>query len=96
MMLNSFLNRFLFVFNTFIYFIYFWLHWVFVAAHGFLYLRGAGAALSCGARASHCGGFSCCGARALGTWASVVVALRLSSCGLRALERRLSSCGARA
>ena len=26
----------------------------------------AGATLSCGARASHCGGFSCCGARALG------------------------------
>ena len=48
------------------------------------------------ARASHCGGFSCCGARALGTWASVVVAHGLSSCGSRALEHRLSSCGARA
>ena len=35
-----------------------------------------------------------CGAWALGTWASVVVACGLSSCGLRALERRLSSCGA--
>ena len=33
-------------------------------------------------------GFSSCG-----TWASVVVARRLSSCGSRALERRLSSCG---
>ena len=33
--------------------------------------------LCCGARASHCGGFSCCGARALGTQASVVVARRL-------------------
>ena len=42
------------------------------------------------------GGFSCCGARALGTQASVVVAHRLSSCGSRALERRLSSCGAQA
>ena len=31
---------------------------------------------------------------ALGMWASVVVAHGLSSCGLRALERRLSSCGA--
>ena len=41
-------------------------------------------------------GFSCCGARALGTWASVVVACELSSCGLRALEHRLSSCRARA
>ena len=36
----------------------------------------------------------CCGARALGAQASVVVALRLRSCGSRALERRLS--GARA
>ena len=32
-------------------------------------------------------------ARALGVWASVVVARGLSSCGTRALERRLSSCG---
>ena len=55
-----------------------------------------GATLRCGVWASHCGGFSCCGARALGTWASVVVAHRLSSCGSQALERRLSSCGARA
>ena len=54
----------------------------------------AGATLCCGVQASHCGGFSCCGARALGTWASVVVAHGLSSCGLWALERRLSSCGA--
>ena len=38
----------------------------------------------------------CCGAWALGTWASVVVARRLSSCGSWALEHRLSSCGARA
>ena len=30
---------------------------------------------------SHCGGFSCCRAQALGAWASVVVARRLSSCG---------------
>ena len=56
----------------------------------------SGAALRCRAQASHCGGFSCCGARALGPRASVVVALRLSSCGSRALERRLSSFGARA
>ena len=38
----------------------------------------------------------CCGARALGAWASVVVARGLSSCGSWALELRLSSCGARA
>ena len=63
---------------------------------GFLQLWRVGATLCCGAWASHCGGFSCCGARALGTWASVVVAGGLSSCGSQALEHRLSSCGARA
>ena len=47
-------------------------------------------------RASHYGGVSCCGARALGAQASVVVAHGLSSRGSQALERRLSSCGARA
>ena len=52
---------------------------------GFLYLWRAGATLCCSAWASHCGGFSCCRARALGTWASVVVARRLSSCGAWAL-----------
>ena len=55
-----------------------------------------GATLRCGAQASHCSGFSCCGAWALDAWASVVVACRLSSCGSQALECRLSSCGARA
>ena len=80
----------------FLKFIYFWLHWVFVAACGFLQLRQAGATLPCGVRASRCDGFSCCGARALGAQASVVVARGLSSCGSRDLEFRLSSCGARA
>ena len=60
---------------------------------GFLQLWHAGATLRCGARASHCGGFSCCGARALGLRASVVTAHGLSSCGSRTLECRLSSCG---
>ena len=32
------------------------------------------ATLPCGARVSHCGGFSCSGARALGAWASLVAA----------------------
>ena len=68
-------------FNKFIYFIY-----LFLAVLG----------LRCSAWASHCGGFSCCGARALGTQASVVVVRGLSSCGSRALEPRLSNCGARA
>ena len=48
------------------------------------YLFLAVLGLRCSAWASHCGGFSCCGSRALGAWASVVVAHRLSSCGARA------------
>ena len=64
---------------------------------GFLQLRQAGATLCCGARASHCGGFSCCGARALGTRASVVVARRpQSSRASVVIVCGLSSCGARA
>ena len=59
-----------------------------------LFLAAVG--LHYGVQASHCGGFSCCRTRALGTRASVVVARRLSSCGWRALERRLGSCGASA
>ena len=55
-----------------------------------------GATLHFGVIASHCSGFSCCGARALGKWASVVVARGLSSCGLQALEHGLSSYSARA
>ena len=55
-------------------------------------LQQAGATLI--ARTSYCRGFSCCGARASRTRASVVVARGLSSCGSQALERRLSSCGA--
>ena len=61
-----------------------------------MYLFLAALGLRCGAWASHCGGFSCCGERALGTQASVIVARAFSSCGSWALERQLSSCGARA
>ena len=50
----------------------------------FIYLFLAVLGLRCGARASHCSGFSCWKAWALGMWASVVVAHRLSSCGTRA------------
>ena len=44
-------------------------------------------------QASHCGGFSYCGAQGSRAQASVVVAHRLSSCSAQALERKLSSCG---
>ena len=48
---------------------------------GFLQLWRAGATLRCSARASYCGGFSCCGARALGAraqqlWRTGLVAPR--------------------
>ena len=84
-----------FLINLFILFIYyFWLCWVFVAARGLSLVAASGGYFRCSARASHCGGFSCCGARALSARVSVVVAHGLSSCGSRAPERRLSSCGA--
>ena len=51
---------------------------------GSLQLQQAGDTLCCSAWASHRGGFSCCGAQALGVRASVVVARRLSSCGSQA------------
>ena len=51
---------------------------------GFLYLWRAGPILHCSVQASHCSGFSCCGAWDLDLWASVVVARRLSSCGTQA------------
>ena len=56
----------------------------------FASLWQTGAALGCGARASHCGGFSCYRARAAGAWAlvvvqagSVVVACGSGACGLQ-------------
>ena len=53
----------------------FWLCWAFVAACDFLCLRRAWATLCCGAwHTSHCSGFSCCRAQALGHTGSVVVA----------------------
>ena len=73
-----------FFFKTFL-FIYLFLK--------FIYLFLAALRLHCCVRASHCSGFSSCGAWTLGMRASVVVARRLTSCGSRALEYRLSSYG---
>ena len=47
-------------------------------------------------RASHRGGFSCCRAQALGTWASVVAACRLISYSARAPEVQLAGSRTRA
>ena len=82
---HSISRRVLFFFNFYL-FIYFLAGWVFVATRGLSLVAASRATLRCGAWASHCGGFSCCRARALGVLASVVVALKLwlSSCGSRA------------
>ena len=37
--------------------IYLWLHWIFIAAQAFLWLRRAGATLHCSTRDSHYSGF---------------------------------------
>ena len=55
-----------------------------------LSLVAGGLLSSCGVWASHCGGFSCCAARALGIQAPGAAAFGLSSCGYPALEHRLN------
>ena len=86
-----FFYKFIYLFNLFLAALC--LH---CCAHGLSLVAASGATLRCGARASHCSGFSCYGAQAPGAWASVVAAHGLNSCGSRDLERRLSSCGAQA
>ena len=73
----------IFCFPFFLFFFFFGCVGSLVLLAVFLQLQRAGATLRCGAVASHCGGFSCCGARAVGAQASVVVASGLSSCGAR-------------
>ena len=51
----------------------------------FIYLFLTALGLRCGARASHCGGLSCCAAQALGAQASVPVARGLQSAGSAAV-----------
>ena len=51
---------------------------------GFVLLPWVGTTLCCGARTSRWSGFSCHRAQALGTWVSLVVALRLGSCDSQA------------
>ena len=57
---------------------FFFIIYLFVVAsllhEGFLELREAGATLRCCVKTSHCGGFPCCRAQAVGAWASVVAA----------------------
>ena len=66
---------FFFVLN----FIHFWLHWVFIAVRRLsLVVVGRGSSC-CSVQASHCSGFSCCRAQALGQAGSVAVKHRLQS-----------------
>ena len=74
----SFLHKFT---NTcylslFLILLLFWLHWVFLVGHG-LSLVAASRGYFAVARASHCGGLSCCGEQTAGAQASVAAA-----CGL--------------
>ena len=78
---------FFFVFNYFILFIYFWLHWVFAAARGLSLVAARG-----GYSSLQCAGFSL---RWLLLWSTGSRRMGFSSCGSRALVHRLSSCGAR-
>ena len=70
-------------------FIYFWLRWVFIAVH-----RLSLVAASSGYSSLRCGGFSLWWLLLLRSTGSRRTSF--SSCGSRALERRLRSCGARA
>ena len=79
---------FLFVFLINL-FIYFWLHWVFVAVRGLSLVAESG-----GSSSLRCAGFSLRWLLLLRSMGSRHAGF--SSCGSRALEHRLSSCGARA
>ena len=73
--------------------IYLWLCWIFIAAGGLFSSCGEQGLLFVVVRGLLIVVASLCHrAQALGTWASVVAARGLSSCGSQALERRLSSC----
>ena len=77
-----------FLFYIFIYlFIYFWLRWVFIAVHRLSLVVASG-----GYSSLQCAGFSLQWLLLLRSMGSRCA--DFSSCGSRALERRLSSCGA--
>ena len=71
-----------FFFKTCIYLVSYILFLAVLSHHCFIQ-----AFLSCCVQASHCSGYSCCGAQALGTRASVVLVQGLSSCGVWAPGR---------
>ena len=75
--------------QVFFFFFFLWLHWVFIAVHGLSLVVASG-----GYSSLQCAGFSLQWLLLLRSTGSRYAGF--SSCGSRALERRLSSCGARA
>ena len=78
-----------FFFKFLIYF-YFWLccvFWMCFCTWAFSSCGEQKLLSSCSTRASQCGGYPCCGARALGS-------VGFSSCSSQSVEHRLNSCGA--
>ena len=71
-------------------FIYFWLHWVFIAARGLSLVAASGGCSSLRCTGFSLGGFSCCRAWALGAWASVVVPCGLWNAGSVVVAHGLS------
>ena len=61
-------HKALMVFSVFFFFFFFsfWLCWIFIACGLSLVAESGGLLSSCSAQASHCRGFSCCKAQALG------------------------------
>ena len=102
---DSYKEKFWQILKGFIFLFYFFIRALFfffgsvgssLLCTGFLQLRRAGSALHCRAWASHCSGFCCCGAWALGARASVVAARRLQSAGSVVVAHGLScsvACG---
>ena len=83
--LNSLRAFKIFVYIYIYIFIYLWLCWVFTDVQTSSSFDEQGLLSSCGVRASHCGGLSCCGARALGHVGLNAVVHGLSSsaaCGI--------------
>ena len=66
-------------------YLYFWLCWVFVAARELFFCSCSKQGLLSSCIGSHCHGFSCCRAQALGL-------VGFSSFGFQALHHRLSRC----
>ena len=86
-----------YLFKKIILFIYFQLHWIFVAVHRPSPVVEAGASLCCSAQASHCSGFSRCAGSRHASSVAVAFGLQgmqaLGQAGSSTCAHKLSSCG---